>query len=186
MKLVLMKKTLKQIIVEEIQDFYSDWQSADEPQMSLADRFFEKTTGLPIQQTSNIDAKLIGYVDSVAGKKLSKPIPVYENPKNLDGFDSMVRAILTKNLNFYVAQNYNVLHDDILKLLSKQGLISYAATFDYGEKLPEEFIAVVRNSKTNMFGQSTAYDEIPVYYRQIFDEANTKLPYKFVVLPTGL
>jgi small-conductance mechanosensitive channel len=65
-------------------------------------------------------------------------------------------------------------------------LISYAATFDYGEKLPEEFIAVVRNSKTNMFGQSTAYDEIPVYYRQIFDEANTKLPYKFVVLPTGL
>jgi hypothetical protein len=50
MKLVLMKKTLKQIIVEEIQDFYSDWQSADEPQMSLADRFFEKPQVYPFNK----------------------------------------------------------------------------------------------------------------------------------------
>lgn len=60
----------------------------------------------------------------------------------------------------------------------KRGLIPLVSKYSYGDRLPEEFVAVVRASISNTFGQSSAYDEFPEYY-PIFDEANKKHQYNF-------
>jgi hypothetical protein len=178
---------LLRIINEEFQNFYSDWQTDDEPSMSLADKYFEKTTGHAPEQSKDIEvnAELVGFVNKSASRILPKPVSIYKNPRNLIGIDSSVRAILTNNVDLYIAQKSNLLHEDMFELLIKIGAFPYQAQFEYGTKLPEAFIAVVRAGESPSFGQSTAYDSIPIYYRTLIDEANNKFrgKYSFKILP---
>jgi len=164
---------LLQIIKEEFENWYND-----EP--SLADKYYEKkniTTQEP-QQTNQIDAELVGYVDK-QGQNSITPIPVYKNPKNLNGFTKETRGILLSNGDFYVAQSYNALHDNILSMLAAKGVVSYKATHNYDRDFPEEFVAVQRTFNTNNFGQSMAYDEFPLHYQEMFEIGTQKQPYTF-------
>jgi hypothetical protein len=173
-----MKKSIIQIIKETIQDFYNDWSPNDEP--SLADKYFKNKTGIETkpQQQKPINAQLIGYVT----KRYNEPIPavpVYKNPKNLQGFLNNTRGIILANSDFYIATSPEALHDDMLTLLTEHGIIPYGSKFDYGDKLPEEFVAVQRAGNTNIFGASDAYFIFPNYYITIFDNANQKQPFEF-------
>jgi len=174
-KYILMSNIF-QIIKEEIQNFYSDWQSNDEP--SIADKYYEKKgiTTKPIE--TPINAELIGYVNKQINK-LINPVPVYKNPKNLNGFSNDTRGILMSNGDLYLAQNYMTLHDNILDLLAEHGIVSYGSKFGYAENYPKDFVAVVRVGNSNTFGQSTAYDVFPNYYIKIFDIAEEKQPFGF-------
>jgi len=122
---------------------------------------------------------LVGRVNTIWGKPIDVPIPLYKNPENLTGFDSNARGILSNNGDLFLAQKSSVSHDDILKTLYEKNLVSRGAAFNYSTELPEDFVAVQRAGGSNGFGQSSAYDEFPVYYEQIFDEANAKQPFKF-------
>jgi len=166
-------RSVLQIINEEIQDFYSDWRGDDEP--SLADKYYEKR-GIATaskQEQPKINAELIGYVDKQWTTPIT-PIAVYKNPENLNGFASGTRGILISNGDFYVAQSFNAFHDNILQLLSQKGIVPLGSIFDYDEKYPEEFIAVVRTFTSNNFSQSTAYDDFPPYYEEMFAVAEKK------------
>lgn len=174
-------KNIVKIITEVLTDFYNDWSS--EP--SIADKYYEKII-TPQQTKSNVEGEisgeLIGYVDKFGRQNLGYKIPVYKNPSNLDGFGKFVRGVLLNNGDFYLATSENTFHENILSLLAEKGIISFSSQFEYNEKHPEEFVAVIRVSDKKNFTQSTAYDEFPLYYREIFDVANKKHPYSFTVL----
>jgi len=166
---------LLQIIKEEIENFWND-----EP--SIADKYYEKKIGLqpnPQQQEKKITADLIGYVDKQFVEPLNPPVPVYKNPKSLDGFSNDTRGILLANGDLYLALNYNAFHDNILELLAENGLVSYQNKIDYGRRLPKDFIAVVRVGTTKTFNQSSIYDEFPEYYLKLFENSSARLPYNF-------
>ncbi len=171
-------KSILQIINEEINDFYSDWRGDDEP--SLVDKYYEKR-GIATPKQQVINAEPIGYVDK-QWKTPITPIPVYKNPKNLDGFTKETRGILLNNGDFYVAQSYNALHDNLLQLLADRGVIPLATIYNYDKNYPEQFVAVQRTFHTNNFVQSMAYDEFPPYYEEIFEIGNQKQPYTFNAL----
>jgi len=179
-----MKKSLLQIIREEIQGFYSDWEMNDEP--SIADKYYQNR-GIETNRQSPVEVsgELIGYIDKAWSTSLKEPVAVYKNPKNLNGYENYTKAILVQNGDIYVGQNGNALHLNILWLLGSEGIIPQSAiSNNYGQRLPEEFITVVRTGGENQFVQSTAYDEFPIYYEVMFDEANKKHPHiKFKQLP---
>ena len=180
---------LLQIIKEEFQNYYSDWQVNDEPSMS--DKYFEKITGAPAsssqqsttQSEPQVDAEeLVGYVNKIEGKILKQPVAIYKNPKNFNGIEPTVRGVLTNTLDLYVAQKFNIVHDDLLELLARKNYIPYDSQYNYDTEMPEQFIAVVRIHTLPAFVQSSAYQSIPIYYRTMFDEANQKTPYQFKIL----
>lgn len=176
---------LLQIIKEEISNFASDWSMNDEP--SIADKYYEKKgiAGQPTQTTQQknpINAELIGYVDKQWTKSIT-PIPVYKNPKTLNGFTNETRGILLSTGDLYLAQSYNALHDNILQMLSDKGIVPIAATYNYDKNYPEQFVAVQRTFNTNNFAQSMAYDEFPPHYLEIFEIGTQKQPYAFNALP---
>ena len=172
-----MKLSLLQIIKEEIQDFLSNWQDSDEP--SIADRIYAKNQGIETQKKTVINAELIGYVDKQFNRPIYPVVPVYKNPGNLGGFYHDTRGILLSNGDLYLAQNYNAVHDNILDLLAEHGIVSYAAKFGYSKNYPDDFVAVVRAGNSNTFGQSSAYDDFPDYYEEIFNTGNRKQPVNF-------
>ena len=167
-------KSLFKILKEEFENFFND-----EP--SLGDRLFNKKHSTePIKSDSDsASGEYIGSVNKLLDKPISNPVPVYKNPKNLKGFTDDCRGILLANGDLYLAKTYYALHDNILDLLAQKGIIPYASKFDYGDKYPEQFIAVIRAGETNVFNQSIAYDDFPNYYLEIFDMGNKKQPYKF-------
>lgn len=165
-----------QIIKEEISGFYNDWDMNDEP--SIADRYYEKKLGITTLPKGKIDAEKVGYVTTMWGKKIDTPIPVYKNPKSLDGFEKYCRGVLLNNGDLYLANSDKTMHDDLLKMLAEKGLIPLGKTYNYSTEYPEEFVAVEKNFD-NSFTQSTAYNDFPIYYAQMFDDANRKHPYKF-------
>ena len=167
-----------QIIKEELEDFY-DY----DKEQSMADKYLEKnTTVATMSPNIKIDAEIVGYVDRGMSGKLKEPIPVYKNPKNLNGFSSNSRGVLLSNGDFCLAP-LPILHDFILEMLGQKGIIPYGKVYDYNLEYPEEFIAVIRIGNTNKFGQSSAYGEFPEYYQEIFDLANKKQPFYFTNHP---
>lgn len=178
-----MKKSLLQIIKEELTNFFSDWSMNDEP--SIADKYYEKNLGTTTtnEPETNISAELVGYVTKQWKNTLPKPIPVYKNPRSLNGFTKETRGILLNTGDLYVAQSYNALHDNILELLAEKGIVPLASTYNYDKNYPEQFVAIQRTANTNNFAQSMAYDEFPPHYQEIFDIGGKKQPYTFKAIP---
>lgn len=163
------------IIKEEIENWFDD-------KPSIADKYYQKNIGIdtkPESQEKKIDAELVGYVTKQARRDLVTPVPVYKNPKTLDGFSDDTRAILMSNGDFYVARDYQALHDNILDLLAEKGIVSYADKFGYFDNYPRGFVAVVREGNSRTFGQSSAYDDFPQYYAQIFEIGEERQPFGF-------
>lgn len=174
--------SILRIIKEELENFYSDWGRNDEP--SIADRIYSKNQGIETDvQEKPINAELIGYVNKQADRPLNPPVPVYKNPRNLDGFSHDTRGILMDNGDLYLAQNFKALHDNILDLLAEKGIVSYASKFGYSEHYPKNFVAVVRAGPSKTFGQSSAYDYFPNEYIEIFENGEEKQPYGFQNYP---
>lgn len=169
-----------QIIKEEVERWFDN-----EP--SLLDKYYEKKFGTtspqPKQQYNPNDISkgtLVGYLDKTWSEKLKYPIPVYKNPKDLSGFGVNARGVLLENGDLFLGKTQEAMHWNILQLLVKLGYLSASvSTASYGDKLPEEFITVIRVGNSNYFSQSGAYDEFPIYYDIMFDEANKKHSYKF-------
>jgi hypothetical protein len=169
------------IIKEELEDFWSDWQS--EP--SMADKYYEKLTGTAAQiqkspDEPQITGERVGFVTTQWGKPIEKPIPLYKNPTTLNGFENFARGVLLADGNIYLATSGNALHDDILKVLGELGVVPYGKTYNYATAMPEEFVAVQRVGNTTKFAQSSAYDEFPEYYQEIFNNGNKTHSYKFI------
>jgi hypothetical protein len=164
-----------QLIKEELENWFDD-----EP--SMADKYYEKNVmPQPTMPKSDvpIDAELVGYVDKSWTQQLKTPIPVYKNPKNLNGFGTEARGVLLNNGEFYLSISASAMHDNILDMLAEKGILPLGKTHYYATMYPEEFVAVQRNFNTNTFSQSSAYDEFPPYYEEIFRLASQKHPYKF-------
>jgi hypothetical protein len=164
---------LYKIIKEEIENWFDD-----EP--SMADKYYQKqgiSTQKPQAEPQQVSGEVIGYLDKAWSQKLDKPIPVYKNPSTLAGFDNYTRAVLVQNGDVYVSLTENGLHLNLIQLLGHLGIIPQSAVVsNYGQQLPEEFITLIRTANMNQFVQSTAYDEFPIYYQVMFDEANKKHP----------
>ena len=175
--------SIKHLIAEEVHDFVSDYAGySDEYEPTntgIADKYYAKNIGVMTKEPEvKIDAELIGYV--VKQLKYSKEsIPVYKNPKSLNGFSPDTRAVLLSDGNLYVAKTYAAMHENILKLLAEKNIIPESSIYGYGENYPRYFIAVDRISNTNSFGQSNAYEDFPNYYMKIFETAEAKQPFGF-------
>jgi len=173
---------LLQIIKEEVENWFDD----DDQSMLNAynDKFM--STQAPPQPTAptqapqvQMDGELIGYVTKEWSKTLPVPIPIYKNPKSLNGVGVEARGALLSNGDFYLTPSANAMHDNILTVLGEKGIIPYARVYHYYEGYPEEFVAVLRVAKTNTFAQSAAYDEFPEHYQEIFKIGEQKHPFQF-------
>jgi len=174
--------SILQVIKEEVQNFYSDWSMNDEP--SIADKIYSKNQGIETAEVQRpINAELVGYVNKQAEKPLNPPVPVYKNPKTLDGFTHDTRGILMNTGDLYLAQSYNALHDNMLDLLAEKGIVSSASKFGYATNYPGNFVAVMRAGGSRTFGQSSAYDDFPNEYIEIFENGEEKQPYGFKNYP---
>lgn len=180
-----MKSKLNEIIADEIKRFLIEIENMtnDDNDVNILDKYYEKNISNAPQiksQEQKIDGKLIGFVETLWGQK-TQPSPVYQNPKSLDGFDSMCRGVLTADENFYVARYKNAMHDDILEMLAEAGAIPYGKHINYSTNYPEEFVAVIRLGDGDEFHESSSYEKFPEYYQALFDAMNSKnLPYKFI------
>ena len=171
-----MHLNLIQIIKEELDNWFDD-----EP--SLADKYYQKNLGITKQpsqqQLQKLSGEYIGDLNKAWSINLDKPVAVYKNPENLNGFDNNTRGILLDNGDIYLAQNRTGLHFNIIELLGKKNIIPMnSVVHNYGRKMPENYITIVRNGN-NGFIQSTAYDEFPPYYEAMFDYANEVQPFTF-------
>jgi len=180
-----MKRSIFQIIKEEVENFFSDWQTSDEP--SIADKYYEKYYGIdadnPNKEVKDVAGDVVGYVTTDWGRRpLEVPIPIYKNPRTLEGIGKMTRGVLLNNGDFYVAKTYYAAHEIILEVLADKQIIPYQSQHDYQREFPNEYVAVQRNANTNTFVQSDAYREFPDKYLQIFNNANRVHPYKFQAL----
>jgi hypothetical protein len=183
-----MKLSVLQIIKEEVENFFNDTLPNGQP--GMADNYYDKFVGAstPKPQTPGepkISGELIGSVDKQWNEPLETPIPVYKNPINLMGFSNNARGVLLNNGDLYLGLSYNALHKNILDLLAEKNIVPYNKISDYNVNLPKEFIAVTRVMHTNNFSDSSEYSSVqfPEYYKQIFNLANQKQPYKFMPLP---
>jgi hypothetical protein len=181
-----MKRSIFQIIKEEVENFFSDWQTSDEP--SIADKYYEKYYGIdtdnPSKEVKNVTGDVIGYITTNwNGQAMEIPIPIYKNPRTLEGIGKTTRGILLNNGDLYLARTYYAAHEMILEVLSDKGIIPSSTQHKYGEELPKEFVAVQRNGTTNNFVESDVYHMyrkfFPQYYIDIFNRANAKHPFKF-------
>jgi len=173
-------KSLLQLIKEEIHDFVSDYWGDSSAEPTLADKVYFRNQGIETKPAeTQVSGELIGYIKKQVDRPLREAVPVYKNPKNLNGYTSNTRGVLLTNGDFYVAKSFNALHDSILDLLAEKNIIPLASKFDYAEKYPKEFVAVQRIENSNTFGQSSAYDSFPNYYIEIFDNGEAKQPYGF-------
>lgn len=174
------KDNIIKIIKEEIDRWFDD-----EP--SLLDKYHEKRFGTgrqePQQDYKQNDAsngQLVGFLDKAWTQKLNNPIPVYKNPKNLNNFDINVRGVLLQNGDLFLGGTAEAMHWNILQLLLKLGYLDRNVSIvSYSTTMPEEFITVVRLGKSNNFSDGGSYNEFPIYYETMFDDANKLHSYKF-------
>ena len=104
-------------------------------------------------------------------------VGLYKNPRNLNGFSDDCRGVLLANGEFYVAQNLNALHYNIIELLVEKGILPQGS-IQYEDKPPTNFVAVQRFDNSRTFTQSSAYEfDSPNYYKNIFDIGNQKQSY---------
>ena len=172
--------SLHNLIAEELQSFVQEYFDYDEE--SLIDKY-HAARGIHTQPPKEgIDGEFIGNITYSWDRKLKEPIPLYKNPRNLNGFTKETRGILLQNGDVYLAAHTDALHDNILILLSSKGIVSKAATFEWYRNFPEEFVAIQQLGNTNIFTSSVSYDgfpKTPDVYIEHFDNANNKHSYKF-------
>jgi hypothetical protein len=110
-----------------------------------------------------------------------------KNPQTLKNLGTSVRGVITLNGDFYCESFSNSIHQDILEILFKQGILSQKPSRNWGRKLPQEtgFLTVQRykNSKWIAIGESNKiiYDEQnwlenKTSYQEILSKAQEKCP----------
>jgi hypothetical protein len=180
---------LLQIIKEEIHKFFE----GSSNKKGVGDKYFDRL----ISQTKSVEqlrnlpeyklsGKLVGSIGESRGRLLSKAIPVYLNPENLNGFEPSVRGVLTNDLDIYLAQSGEILHEDLFPFLYKIGAIQTNPGKMYGSILSPEYIGIVRVYNSKVFMQSSAYHNISVEHKHMFNEANLKYKgrYMFYIVPS--
>lgn len=176
-----------QIIKEEAQKWFDDNHNYFNDEPSIADRYYDRA-GIQTPRSSQnnpneISGELIGYVIKAWTTELKEPIGIYKNPKNLRGYDKNARAILTDAGDIYVGTDEKAFHYNMLELLAKKNIIpSSSVVLNYGQQMPEEYITVLREGLTNTFVQSTAYDEFPIYYEEMFEYARQRQVFNFKIV----
>ena len=170
-----------EIIEEEIQKLIKE-QQWDDGEESLADKMYANRFGLnQVKQTQpQEDTECLNggeyFGDVPVDGKLQKMV---KNPKHLRGYFPGIRGVLVNTGDFYlVTSTNNIGHIEIINYLAKKGIVPDYA-YNYNTKYPQEFVAVVRNGSENSFSQSTAYEEFPDYYKQMFELGNYEFSYQF-------
>ena len=162
------------IIREEYQRLYenNDWYNDEE---SLADKILNQKYGISTQgnkkefDNRETSGKFIGNVNG--------DIPIYLNPKSLEGFDEYCRGVIMANGDLYMSKSFNTNHKYIFRLLSSKGILPVDYLNKYW-KTPEKFIAIERIKNTNNFVPSIAYedDQLDVV-NKFFQSVQSKHPF---------
>jgi hypothetical protein len=182
-----MNQRLLAIIREEIENWFND---DDQGVLNAYNDKFMSTNAPPAavapaqqKQQPRMDGELVSYVTKEWSRQLPVPIPIFLNPRSLTGAEAGARGVLLGNGDFYVTPKANAMHDNILAALGELGVIPIAKAYHYYDNYPEEFVAVERIFNTNTFGQSSAYDEFPEFYQEIFNIGNENQPFHFKPVP---
>jgi hypothetical protein len=176
-------KGLLRIINEEILKFLEGSYEGK----GVGDKYFDRMISqakshefLRSKPEYKLSGKLVGSIGESRGRLLPKAIPIYLNPENLNGFEPSVRGVLTDDLDLYIAQGAEILHEDLFPFLYKIGVIQTNLGREYGSILSPEHIGIIRVYNSKVFMQSSAYHDIPVEYRRMFDDANVKYGGRYV------
>lgn len=115
----------------------------------------------------------------------SRYVEIFENPepkeyKELlkDSDITIVRAVLTKDADLYIISSTNVIHDDLLKLLDKRGILTFHQDWYENTKVLKEYICLFgeRNRKlqpADSYNQEV-YDEIGHFYISHYEKILNK------------
>lgn len=131
--------------------YKEDYMGNNAIEEGVGDKYFEKRTGSKpefndFEQKYN-EKKIKDNEENVVYS--DENLTIIANPKSLKNIGRNVRGIIDNGGNLYVeAQSYTT-HDELIKILSKKGLIKHID--DWHLVLPTDFITVVRYGDTNKF-----------------------------------
>lgn len=134
------------------------WQMASATSEGVADKYASRHFGIPDpEEEFNRDYAIQKY-----GKPALKVknVPIYKNPKSLDGFDKGVRGVVDKDGNLYLALiQEGIIHDNILDGLKSSNIISSGTRgWDDPEKFDQyDFVTVQRIWGKNKFAIGESY-----------------------------
>jgi len=99
------------------------WQMASLTSEGVADKYASRLFGIPDEEEEFNKQYLIQKYGKPAAKV--KNVPIYKNPKSLDGFDKGVRGIVTENGDLYLAfSQEGPIHQTIINALKSVGVIT--------------------------------------------------------------
>jgi len=175
---------IHEIIADEIQKLIKEEQWNDNEE-SLSDKIYARRFGI---ETPAIKSPNTNSVYNANGEFMGQgkrengmPYSVYRNPQSLSDFPKDARGILLPDGTLYLSDNNEIGHYNLIDFLASKHIIPNGNRMHYHVNYPEEFVAVIRNGTRNELVQSVAYEEFPYYYEEMFDNANKKYPFKFLV-----
>jgi hypothetical protein len=110
-----------------------------------------------------------------------------KNPVSLQNFGPSIRGVIMENGDFYLENVSGVIHNDILDILYKKGVIKEPVKRNWGRKFPfeTEFLTVQRYGDSNniTIGESnkaiyveSEYNKNRHYYTEFMNKAKKKCP----------
>lgn len=112
-------------------------------------------------------------------------VEVWKNPSSSELRDSLksqsiviARGVLFKNGDFYIAAGKNIIHEDLLKILAKDGLLAFNKFWDEDTKHLDKYICVYTD-KSKKIIPADSYQEEPFKlikekYFDIYEKALAK------------
>jgi len=167
------------IIGEEIRKFIKE--NYDSEQGSVLDTYFDRKYPSTGVAKTGLSGEFIGSVPFYYPNQSNRPYNVYKNPTDLNGFDNDCRGILLNNTDYYIVDNKNLMHSQILKYFQEIDIVPYGYVHSYDDDYPREFLCIHRQGNSNVFGISTAYmiTRLPDYYYDLINRANKRGRIKF-------
>jgi len=152
----------------------------------VGDKYASKEFAIPDENQDedySISAlKALGY--DIVG--IVKDYPIFKNPKSLEIFPAGSRGVITNKGDLYLIPDaMNIIHENILKILDKNGIISkFVPQWENVLEGPlPDFVSVQRVWNKNIFGLSNSYtikkfnmDEILPKFEPFIEAANEKNP----------
>jgi tRNA nucleotidyltransferase/poly(A) polymerase len=194
-------KSIDEYIKRKYKNLYLDTRTPDDfndldenlENEGVGDKYAEKRFGID-QEFSNFDKQYGAYKNSASEEIVYRDsrVTIIKNPKSLKHIGSNVRGVIDTDGNLYVEEEVAAIHEQLVRILSKLGLIKYDG--DWGRDIPKYFITVQRYYETNYFylgesnevlvpdydryddnGLPSADEAIPVF-RQFLNKAKSKNP----------
>ena len=104
-----------------------------------------------------LNEELLGTIDySLSADALE----IYKNPRSIKRMDDDIKAISSEDGDLFVVNGRDIVHDEIIRWLRQQNLVSPLARFNGKKDMFDKVVAWTRYDNTNTFALSESYEDV--------------------------